>query len=514
MARLVEKVVNRATDSDIWSAAYNIFPATPPTTPDTHHTISGVHDTPFVASSGAIHNTEERRKDMDAVIENELGNHIYLNLPDFFATFFDSVDGLQPLANAVFAECQQKGLYSEERWSSFPESCDESSVAAWFCDEVRRLAGLASATKSAHTVTLESRCVLSTPHHALGGSTAPRKLDIGFATRKNPDNVETTFGGNQDCGWADILVPGELKSDKNKDSKLSTWCDLARYVREVFAAQDNRRFSYGFTLCGDMMRVWRFDRGAAYAAPPFSVNQDAQKFVTVVLGYLLMTEEELGYDTTISKDSDQRYISVVRDGVEERFVIEGMIHRQPSIIGRGTTCWKASLDGSDKKFVVKDSWQYEGRADEGALMAGCTPSPYLAACYYSETVRIGELEDDLCGNVRKEIGVSTGMKWKWKRKGHSTAALTTSASSSSLHKRVASSALENTSRKRSRPNPKSENGNDSTQSCSDSNRLHKRIIMPRYGKPLYSTATRVGLLRGLIGGISGWYFFVLVPRLS
>jgi hypothetical protein len=342
--------------------------------------------------------------------------------------------------------------------------------------------------------------VLSRPRNSLKGSTAKRTMDIGFASR-NPYNVEATSPPNQDCGWSDILVPGELKSNKGEDSKFPTWCDLARYVREVYAAQDNRRFSYGFTLCGDMLRVWKFDRGAAYAAPPFSVNQDGQKFVTVMLGFLLMTEEELGYDTTISKDGEQRYIPVVRDGIKERFIIEGMIHRQASIIGRGTTCWKAKLEGSDGMFVVKDSWQYEGRADEGALLTECTPSRYLAPCHYSETVRIGEMDDDLCGNVRKKIGLSSGVKWKWK--GHSTAGFSTSASSSSLNKRVASITLENTAQGGSRTITKGEGGNDSTPNRSNSNRLHKRIIMSRYGKPLYLAETRVGLLRGLIDGISG-----------
>ena len=31
---------------------------------------------------------------MDAVIENEIKDHIYLDLPAFFQTFPDSVDGL------------------------------------------------------------------------------------------------------------------------------------------------------------------------------------------------------------------------------------------------------------------------------------------------------------------------------------------------------------------------------------------------------------------------------------
>ena len=115
------------------------------------------------------------------------------------------------------------------------------------------------------------------------------------------------------------------------------------------------------------------------------IHEDGQKFVTVILGFLLMTEDELGYDSTISTCKDgQRYISVVQGGNvqggnEKRFLIERLILRQPSIVGRGTTCWKARLEGSDKRFVMKDSWQYEGRVDEGTLLTECTPSPYVAS---------------------------------------------------------------------------------------------------------------------------------------
>ena len=45
-----------------------------------------------------------------------------------------------------------------------------------------------------------------------------------------------------------VLVPGELKRNPDKDK--SSGIDLARYVREVFVAQDSYRFVLGFTRCG------------------------------------------------------------------------------------------------------------------------------------------------------------------------------------------------------------------------------------------------------------------------
>jgi hypothetical protein len=66
------------------------------------------------------------------------------------------------------------------------------------------------------------------------------------------------------------------------------------------------------------MRAWRYDRGAIYTAAPFNVNKDGRRFVTVMLGYYLMPDVELGFDPSIVRASNNRYIQVLRDGVEER----------------------------------------------------------------------------------------------------------------------------------------------------------------------------------------------------
>ncbi|KAH8754387.1 hypothetical protein F5883DRAFT_688414, partial [Diaporthe sp. PMI_573] len=97
--------------------------------------------------------------------------------------------------------------------------------------------------------------------------------------------------------WSHILVPGELKSNPQEDNHSSTWLDLVRYAREIFSAQDTRRFILGFTLCGSIMRLWEFDRLGVVGSTPFDINKEGERFVSVVLGYLWMSEEELGYDS-------------------------------------------------------------------------------------------------------------------------------------------------------------------------------------------------------------------------
>ena len=102
-ALLLELVITRAPDHDIWSAVYGLVaPATPPRTPCV--TASTVPSTPHSFGSGAVHNTDEGRKYMDLVIENEMKDHIYLDIPGFFAAFFDSIDGLPEIGRASCRE--------------------------------------------------------------------------------------------------------------------------------------------------------------------------------------------------------------------------------------------------------------------------------------------------------------------------------------------------------------------------------------------------------------------------
>jgi hypothetical protein len=55
------------------------------------------------------------------------------------------------------------------------------------------------------------------------------------------------------------------------------------------------------------MRVWKYDRGGIYVAPPFKVNKEGRKSVLVVVRYLLMEADQLG-DATMILHADMRKI--------------------------------------------------------------------------------------------------------------------------------------------------------------------------------------------------------------
>lgn len=54
------------------------------------------------------------------------------------------------------------------------------------------------------------------------------------------------------------------------------------------------------------MRLWVFDRLGGVASWPFDVNKDGQMFVSAILGFLWICQEELGFDPTIMEGDGKR----------------------------------------------------------------------------------------------------------------------------------------------------------------------------------------------------------------
>lgn len=159
------------------------------------------------------------------------------------------------------------------------------------------------------------------------------------------------------------------------------------------------------------MRLWHFDRSGA-SGSSFDINQDGLAFIRVMLGYYFMTDEQLGLDPTIQGPEEKRYVEISRDGQVERLILTKLIKRQAAIVARGTTCWRAyrDTDTTRKPLVVKDSWQYEERPEEGLLIEEATDGGVenIARYYHHETVRVSGEIDNTLGNVRRGLMKACG----------------------------------------------------------------------------------------------------------
>jgi len=527
-------VVSQTSDIDIWAAVLDLIartrPIPQPTTPPISRPsfTSSFQQTPWSFNTGGFEDTSEHRKQVDDALKQELLPSLRIDVPDFVDAVFGHVPRLDELAEAVFDLCQEGDapLYKEgSGWARWPRSAEEELVLEWLQDLMKRFTawinerGVRAAAR---------RRIYQGPGIFLDGSPVKRKMDVGItACHKQSQGYKDGVDEKPDARiskWADILVTGELKSNPVKDGQTPAWLDLATYVREVFRTQD-RRFVLGFTLCGSMMRLWQFDRSGSSASSSFDINEDGFKFTRVMLGYFLMNNEQLGLDPTTQQADGKRYMEITRNDKIERLILTEDITKQAVIVGRATTCWRAYRDGdeSEEPLVVKDSWQYEERPEEGELIKEATDKGVrnIARYYHHETVQVGGKNDDTIENVRRGLMKTCG-RTTFRQKSFNKPE---APASESLAKGVAGrTQSQSLSRKRSSSSAQMAPRSGDKRSCSsfelpDSrlpihNRVRRRTITRDPGKPIYKASSPVAIINGFIGAIKGEDLVINIESLA
>ncbi|EGE81746.1 hypothetical protein BDDG_04689 [Blastomyces dermatitidis ATCC 18188] len=502
---LIQPIIQSAPDTDIWKAVFNFITAVTHaerSTPPPRSSLP-ILQTPRSRNTSSLANSSELRTNIDHMLREELLGDLHADIPGFYAAYFDDIEGLRSTAQTVFENCKSgdSPIYSEESgWKDWPSNADEKPVLDWLTETINQLVQFAEDHNPTRTVV---RRPLAQPAQPIAGSIAKRKLDIGFVD--DP-------GATQDkqCKWSQILVPGELKNDRKYDMPSGARLDLARYAREVLSAQDNRRFVLGFTLCGPLLRVWEFDRCGGIGSEEIDINKDGFQFIMVILGFLFMDQLQLGFDPTIVTVGSQRYIEIQRDGKKERLVIDEVILRARCVAGRATTCWKAhrETDKSRIPLVIKDSWQYPERHEEGELLQEAMErgATRVARYDFHETVQVDGKDDDV-HTIRKGLEVTTSKS----KKGSLQVALRRSASnrgctsrSSTIGQKRSSDCVDTILR--SPPSKRTQSSSPIKRPADSSppNRVHRRVIVRDYGKPIYESSSRVALLVGMEGCIVGY----------
>ena len=184
--------------------------------------------------------------------------------------------------------------------------------------------------------------------------------------------------------------------------------------------------------------------------------------------------------------------------------------RAPCVAGRATTCWKAHREGdsSKKPLVIKDSWQYPEREEEGALLREATEKGVVnvARYYHHQTVCADGQDDDIC-NIRKGLDVTTAINYKSESLIHLGAAevqaSTRKGQSASRKRSSANTDATLPPRKRTRQSSPTKGGKHPTIQ----NRVHRRVITSDYGKAIYKASSRAAMLAALDGGIKGYESF-------
>lgn len=359
---------NQATWTHIASIVKELIPQTPPTSEIAAPTRSADH----------LFTTTERRIDDDDVIKEEV-NYVHVDSSNLIDTLFPNFKlGEQDIVEAVIPKCISGNHFSKEQsWKDWPTSTTEANILSWFQKLV------AAFERFALTLKLKvSQKLYVGPNSPIGDS--GRKPDIGF--------IDSSWKEGDAIDWSQILVVGELKKDGTFDTAGQAWFDLVRYVREIFSSQPTRRFVLGITLCGPIMRVWRFDRAGGLASEGFNIKQEAGKFIRVIFGFFLMSKEDLGFNPSIENTSvDGQYaIEVLQNSQTERIILKKLLRNTRSIVGRGTAYWKAVSEKSEP-LTVKLEWREERHCEEADFLLTAKSNVSVANLYKHHC--LGSLSD-------------------------------------------------------------------------------------------------------------------------
>ena len=510
--------IRKASDFDIWNAVLNLISTlsriTPP--PSRPSFTSSYKQTPWSFNTGSFADTSEHRNQVDDALKEELLPSLRLDIPDLVHAVFGQVPRLDELAEEVFDTCREGDapLYIHgSGWTKWPPSAKEELVLEWLQSLMARFMVWVH-ERGLHPA--YCRWIYQGPGVYLDGSTAKRKMDVGITAHHGQSKRGDERGNEKTdipiSDWAQILVAGELKSNPIEDGQTPAWLDLATYAREVFRTQD-RRFVLGFTLCGSLMRLWQFDRSGSSGSSSFDINEDGFKFVHAMLGYHLMNDMQLGLDPTIRQSDGKCYVEITRNDQIERLILTQLIKKQAVIAGRATTCWKAYRDGDKSKesLIVKDSWQYEERPEEGELIKEATDKGVrnIARYYHHETVQVGGKNDDTIENVRRGLMKTCGRTTFRQRSFVESEVPTSESLGRAVAGRTQSPSL---SRKRSSslaqmtppPNKRSCSSRRSRDPATPThNRNRRRVITRDAGKTIQEATSLVAVLNGLVGAING-----------
>ncbi|ODH44302.1 hypothetical protein ACO22_00922 [Paracoccidioides brasiliensis] len=307
---------------DIWTAVFSLINNFSQTTPPMSIPPS-FDSTPVKSNSSSQKGSEQTHELVNPRIFEEIHDCTFQDVKGFFDIYFEEKD-----------------------WSGKADAICQH-VLAPDSDE-----DLLSESHSIYCTTMSKA--------DLTGSKAEQQVDLllqarGGSLSQNKHN------------WRDILVIGELKKSKKEIRTKATLLQISCCVHEVFAAQPTRRFVHAFTVCGTKMEAWVFDRSGPYSSGIIDVYTDSKRFSQVLVGYTMMSDEELGLDIFIARNKDKSIVIKEPGNSEEKKVLLGkMLSYQSAIVCRGTTCFLAN-DGQ-VEGVAKFSWVSDKRRPEAELL--------------------------------------------------------------------------------------------------------------------------------------------------
>ncbi|KAI9765049.1 MAG: hypothetical protein M1840_007874 [Geoglossum simile] len=257
-------------------------------------------------------------------------------------------------------------------------------------------------------------------------------------------------------GWWNTAVIGEHKSDRAGDGERhALTAQVARYVSEVFAAQDFRHFVHAFSIRRRRIRLYLFDRCGVMGSTELDIDVAGsggrRQFVRAMLAYMVMEQTRFGFDPEVFADPVRKNRPLLAAEVDPEtgewrategrdiaptffvcidshwFQLVRRIVTRLGIVCRGTRCYiavpVADQDGQKHEepgeCLVKLSWRWLRMRPEGAWLAEVhagTPVPNLVSLIaHDERQQVGREIRRRMACVAPVQGEGPGTEEDWDR---------------------------------------------------------------------------------------------------
>ncbi|VDB95350.1 Bgt-20498 [Blumeria graminis f. sp. tritici] len=122
--------------------------------------------------------------------------------------------------------------------------------------------------------------------------------------------IESSKAHGNGHQWSDVIVLGEFTKQSSADQRNEKFYQLSRLALQVFYTKPFRHFVHGFTAFESNFELWVFNRSGAYISGLFTLEKDKEKLVRAICSYLLMSDQELGMDSSIQQIDGRSFVSI------------------------------------------------------------------------------------------------------------------------------------------------------------------------------------------------------------
>ncbi|KAL2887390.1 hypothetical protein HOO65_050511 [Ceratocystis lukuohia] len=184
-------------------------------------------------------------------------------------------------------------------------------------------------------------------------------------------NMSTSPPLDNQIKWNHVQAIGQFyqHSDVSYQYGLLRLCQSAH---QVFASQPTRFFLHGFYIRGSLIEFWIFDRSGLYCGHVLDIRDDFVPFLSIILNYQRMTDQDLGNVITIEADEGGDYIlldNITAFSLGKLYIDSRPIASDEGLVGPGTTCYRAKVPDSDRwNYVLKFKWHLANDRPEDQLL--------------------------------------------------------------------------------------------------------------------------------------------------